>query len=136
MDEYRKIVYDTRGFHGKDAGNLTRQHAIRAKLQCQSFDWFLKHVHPDLWVPDIVPRAAGIISDPKVGGRPNTKMAVHSLRLLAEAKVHRQHAARPRRLCWALRVWPSLVWALRPDRGDGVWMTSGYHQIAHVAATG
>lgn len=67
MDEYKKIVYDTRGFHGKDPGDLTSRRAIRERLSCKSFDWYLKNIHPDLWVPDIEPLLAGVISDPEVG---------------------------------------------------------------------
>lgn len=67
MDEYKKIVYDTRGFYGKDPGDLTSRRAIRERLQCHDFEWYLKNVHPDLWIPDIVPKASGVLSDPEVG---------------------------------------------------------------------
>lgn len=46
MDEYKQYVYtrDPTTYDNIDAGDLTRQRAVREKLQCKSFDWFMKEV--------------------------------------------------------------------------------------------
>lgn len=50
MDEYKDYLYArSPGKYEKvDAGDLTEQKAIREKLQCKSFDWFIKEIAPDL----------------------------------------------------------------------------------------
>lgn len=50
MDEYKNYLYE----HGQgiyeaiDAGDLTQQKAIREKLHCKSFKWFMENVAFDL----------------------------------------------------------------------------------------
>jgi len=34
-----------------DFGDVTERKALRQKLQCKSFDWFVKNIYPDLFVP-------------------------------------------------------------------------------------
>lgn len=50
MDEYKDFLYSrSPGKYEKvDAGDLTEQKAIREKLQCRPFSWFIKEVAPDL----------------------------------------------------------------------------------------
>ena len=50
QDEYKDFLYQrSPGKYEKvDPGDLTAQKAIREKLQCKSFDWFIKEVAPDL----------------------------------------------------------------------------------------
>ncbi|EDW02830.1 GH10909 [Drosophila grimshawi] len=52
MDEYKEHVYrrDRTTYDKIDAGDLTRQRAVRERLQCKSFDWFMKEVAPDFLV--------------------------------------------------------------------------------------
>ncbi|CRL06521.1 CLUMA_CG019455, isoform A [Clunio marinus] len=50
MDEYKDYLYArSPGKYEKiDAGDLTAQKAIREKLQCKPFSWFIKEIAPDL----------------------------------------------------------------------------------------
>lgn len=50
MDEYKEYLYkrDPERYENLDAGDLTKQKAIREKLQCKSFKWFMEEVAFDL----------------------------------------------------------------------------------------
>lgn len=50
MDEYKNYLYerDPDKYENLDAGDLTAQHAIREKLQCKPFKWFMEEVAFDL----------------------------------------------------------------------------------------
>ncbi len=66
MDEYGEYVKKRRPhFRNVNPGDLTEQHAVRQKLQCKSFDWFMKNVAFDLvkkYPPeDPLPSAVGRI---------------------------------------------------------------------------
>ena len=45
MDDYKKHLYKRRsGMEDADAGDLSKQKAIRERLECKSFDWFMKKI--------------------------------------------------------------------------------------------
>lgn len=50
MDEYKDFLYmrDPNKFNNTDAGDLTEQIAVREKLQCKPFKWFIENIAPDL----------------------------------------------------------------------------------------
>lgn len=50
MDEYKEYLYkrDPERYANIDAGDLSKQLAIREKLQCKSFKWFIEEVAFDL----------------------------------------------------------------------------------------
>ncbi|CAG2222975.1 GALNT [Mytilus edulis] len=52
LDEYKQYYYDKIGIHSpSDYGNITSRIELRKKLKCKSFEWFLKNVYPEMWVP-------------------------------------------------------------------------------------
>lgn len=58
MDEYKHHLYKKRGGVGDaDPGDISRQKAVREKLKCKSFDWFMKEVafDQDKYYPAIEP---------------------------------------------------------------------------------
>ncbi|CAK5117222.1 unnamed protein product [Meloidogyne enterolobii] len=45
MDEYKKHLYKRRpALETADEGDLTKQKAVRERLKCKSFDWFMKEI--------------------------------------------------------------------------------------------
>ena len=52
-DEYKEHYYAKRpGIEKRDYGDTSERVELRKKLQCKSFDWFLKHVYPELPLPN------------------------------------------------------------------------------------
>ena len=64
MDEYKALFYNARGLHGVPFGDVESRRAMRRRLQCKSFKWYLDTVHPDQYVPDLNPRHHGMVSSP------------------------------------------------------------------------
>ena len=69
MDEYAEYLYKRRPhYRNIDAGDLSAQRAIRQKLECKPFKWFMTEVAFDLpdHYPPIEPpnMAEGEVSDP------------------------------------------------------------------------
>ncbi|XP_030373050.1 N-acetylgalactosaminyltransferase 6-like isoform X2 [Scaptodrosophila lebanonensis] len=49
MDDYKKFLYQRhKEYIGIDPGDLTKQRALRSKLKCKSFKWYLKNVAFDV----------------------------------------------------------------------------------------
>lgn len=54
MDEFKRFFYMHRAdlINSKDIGDLTDRHAIKDRLQCRSFRWFLENVYPHKFIYD------------------------------------------------------------------------------------
>lgn len=50
MDEYKELIYDRHPdmYYSIDAGDLTEQHALRKRLKCKPFKYFIEKVAFDL----------------------------------------------------------------------------------------
>ena len=60
MDEYAKYLYDHRPHYKSiDTGDISKQLAIRKKLKCKPFKWFMEEVAFDLpkFYPPVEPPA-------------------------------------------------------------------------------
>ena len=53
MDDFKRFFYMHRAdLRGADIGDLTERHAIKDRLGCKSFRWFLENVYPHKFVMD------------------------------------------------------------------------------------
>ena len=65
MDSYKKFYYATRpDLKGKDFGDISKRLALKEKLECKSFKWFLDTVYPELVIPDENVLAWGEVRNP------------------------------------------------------------------------
>ncbi|XP_053689956.1 N-acetylgalactosaminyltransferase 6-like [Sabethes cyaneus] len=75
MDEYKEFLYmrDRKKYDNTDAGDLSKQLAIREKLQCKPFKWFMEKVafdliekYPPVEPPDFANGAIQSLSSPNL----------------------------------------------------------------------
>lgn len=58
MDDYKKHLYKRRpSIEHTEPGDLTKMREVRERLQCKSFDWFMKNVadDQDFYYPAVEP---------------------------------------------------------------------------------
>ena len=73
---YKDIFYSFRGSKDLDKGDLSGRVALREGLQCKSFEWFLKTVCRDQYVPDFHPTSVTIQSVSGMGGGDSTDYCI------------------------------------------------------------
>ncbi|VDM42900.1 unnamed protein product [Toxocara canis] len=62
MDDYKRLFYVHRmGLVDTDVGDLSERKALRKRLQCKSFKWYLDNVIPEKFVPDENVKAYGSV---------------------------------------------------------------------------
>ena len=81
MDEYATYLYNHRPYYKNiDTGDISEQLAIRKKLNCKPFSWFMKEVAFDLpkFYPPVEPEdlASGHVSEALMW--PLMKQTTHS----------------------------------------------------------
>lgn len=68
LDEHAKYYYQRIGNDLGDFGDVEPRKALRRRLKCRSFDWYVRNIYPELFVPgDAV--ASGEVRNMGEGGR-------------------------------------------------------------------
>lgn len=65
LDDYAKHFQLASGIKMNESIDVSDQLKLRKKLQCESFDWYLKHVYPEMPRPDTL-FAYGEVSEPEL----------------------------------------------------------------------
>ncbi|KAH9635994.1 hypothetical protein HF086_005846 [Spodoptera exigua] len=104
LDDYAKYYYQRVGNDKGDYGDITGRKQLREKLGCKSFEWYLKNIYPELFIPG-ESVAHGEIANP------GTEMCVDS-------------AAGPEDMKKPVNLWPC-----HGEYGNQYWMYSKNGEI-------
>ncbi|XP_045772392.1 putative polypeptide N-acetylgalactosaminyltransferase 9 isoform X2 [Maniola jurtina] len=104
LDDYAKYYYQRVGNDKGDYGDISSRRSLREKLGCKSFEWYLKNIYPELFIPG-ESVAHGEIANP------STDMCIDS-------------AAGPEDMKKPVNVWPC-----HGEYGNQYWMYSKNGEI-------
>ncbi|XP_046965495.1 putative polypeptide N-acetylgalactosaminyltransferase 9 isoform X2 [Vanessa cardui] len=104
LDDYAKYYYQRVGNDKGDFGDISSRKSLRQKLGCKSFEWYLKNIYPELFIPG-ESVAHGEIANP------STDMCVDS-------------AAGPEDMKKPVNLWPC-----HGEYGNQYWMYSKNGEI-------
>ena len=63
MDEYKELYYNKKPqARNMEYGDISERVALRKRLQCKSFKWYIENVYPDVQMPELNPPASGEVS--------------------------------------------------------------------------
>ncbi|ESN92578.1 hypothetical protein HELRODRAFT_69922 [Helobdella robusta] len=114
MDEYKKYYYERLNYDMGDYGDVTARKELRKKLKCKSFDWYLKNIFPELFVPGEA-LASGEVRN-KVNGKTGgmTNLSPACLDSSVDKNAHHK---------------PIKLWPCHNQGGNQYWMLSKAGEI-------
>ena len=63
MDEYKELYYNKKPqARNMEYGDISERVALRERLGCKNFKWYIENVFPDVQMPELNPPASGEVS--------------------------------------------------------------------------
>ncbi|CAE1332012.1 GALNT [Acanthosepion pharaonis] len=104
MDEYKNYYYERFNYDLGDFGDISDRKNLRKRLKCHSFDWYVKNVYPDLFIPGEAVASGEIRNKAK--------------RMCVDASVDHQNMHKP-----------VIMWPCHNQGGNQYWMLSKNNEI-------